>query len=52
MDFNFSQNMIRNDSIFQTTGTEIVMSSERALKLVLRTLSGHLVGYSKYPTVM
>jgi hypothetical protein len=36
MDFNFSQNMIRNDSIFQTTGTEIGMSSERALKLPRR----------------
>ena len=38
MDFNFFQNMSRNESIFQTTGTEIEMSFERALIVDLRPL--------------
>ena len=39
MDFNFYQNMSRNESIYQITGTNIQMFSDRALKLVLRALS-------------
>ena len=39
MDFNFSQNMSRNESIFQTIANDIRMSSERHLKRVLRPLS-------------
>jgi len=31
MDFNFYQNMSRNESIFKTTGTEIGMSSDRSI---------------------
>jgi hypothetical protein len=39
MDFNFYQNMSRNESISQITGTNIQMFSDRALKFVLRALS-------------
>jgi hypothetical protein len=38
MDFNFSQNTSRNESIFQTIANDIIMSSDRRLKRVLRTL--------------
>ena len=38
MDFNFSLNMSRNESIFQNIANDIRMSSERHLKFVLRTL--------------
>ena len=39
MDFNFYQNISTNDSIYQITGTDIQMFSNKAVKFLLRAPS-------------